>query len=117
MLTHHPGSPAQGSFTLAALSCHGWLVGDFISAVYMSISCTVRLSSSVSAHPEASSAHTRTGADVNQPFGQHAPVQHFGPGPGVQVMQVLKTRQDKRLHLFQPAWMIRRLIHRLQLRC
>ena len=24
-----------------------------------------------------------------------------------------KTRQDKRLHLFQPAWLIRCLIHRL----
>ena len=39
--------------TLAALSCQGWLVWDFISAVYISISCTVRLSSSVSAQPHA----------------------------------------------------------------
>ena len=37
--------------TLAALSCQGWLVWDFISAVYISISCTVRFSSSVSAQP------------------------------------------------------------------
>ena len=37
-----------------------------------------------------------------------------GTGPSMSVCSdapVCKTRQDKRLHTFQPAWLIRRLIH------